>query len=464
MQGPIGRPIMALASEQGFTGKDRDLTVVFSSDGKPGTRVFLVGLGKKKTIAPETFRQRTAALVKKVMEFKRPVLDVILPEPKELSLEMSSLVRPIVEAAHLTTYQYRKYKTSPPEEPKPLENLNLVLSGRRLLTDKLRRLMAETETVCAGVAYARDLVNESPGNKTPEMIGALAEQLAVKKRVSVKVYHKDEIVAMGMGGLLSVASGSNQPPVFIHLSYAPAKAFKTIAIVGKGITFDSGGLNIKTGTSMNNMKCDMSGAAAVLAIFSVLRAVDLPLHIHGLVPLTENLSGGSAMKVGDVFKAHNGKTVEVLNTDAEGRLILADALSFGASLKPNLMIDMATLTGACVVALGPQITGALGTAPRMMQKLIELGRQTGEYFWELPLFDQYREWLKGKVADLNNIGKPGQAGTIAAGLFLQEFVSDTPWIHLDIAGTAWAEDGKDYLTPGGTGVPVRSLFALLKGL
>jgi leucyl aminopeptidase len=212
------------------------------------------------------------------------------------------------------------------------------------------------------------------------------------------------------------------------------------------------------------MKDDMSGGAAVLGFFRALQTVDLPVAVHGLIPLTENMSGGSAMKVGDVFKAYNGKTVEVLNTDAEGRLILADALAFGAALKPDLMIDMATLTGACVVALGPQITGVLGTASRLIEKLKTLGRETGESFWELPLYEAYRDWGKSRIADINNIGKPGLGGTIFAGLFLQEFVGEKPWIHLDIAGTSWTEDEKGYLTAGGTGVPIRSLFALLRGL
>jgi leucyl aminopeptidase len=297
------------------------------------------------------------------------------------------------------------------------------------------------------------------------MIGALAEKLAVPDRIKVNVYHKPEIEAMGMGGLISVASGSDNPPVFLHLEYTPKQAAKkTVAIVGKGITFDSGGLNIKTGASMNNMKDDMSGAAAVLGIFHALGELDWPHAIHGLIPLTENMSGGSAMKVGDVFKAYNGKTVEVLNTDAEGRLILADGLSYGAKLKPDLMIDLATLTGACVVALGTQITGALGTAAPQIAKLVAMGPETGEYFWELPLFEDYREALKSKVADINNTGKPGSAGTISAGLFLKEFVADVPWIHLDIAGTAFIEDEKGYLSPGGTGVPIRSLFALMMTL
>ena len=463
-----GKALMALAAEDGFSGKDKELVVI--RPGAPGEiagtvpqRVFLVGLGPKKSFTAETLRQRIAALVKHAGSLKKTGLDLLLPGPKDIRFGTDVAVQAVTEAAQLVSYQFLKYKAAPKEPTKELEILTIVLPERRLLNDKLKRLVADTEAACAGVRYSRNLTNEPANVKTPEQIGEWARELAVPGRITVKVHHKPEIEKMGMGGLLSVAAGSDQPPVFLHLSYEPKAAKKTIVLVGKGLTFDSGGLNIKTGTFMNNMKDDMSGGAAVLGFFHALRTVNLPVKVHGLVPLTENMSGGKAMKVGDVLKAHNGKTIEVLNTDAEGRLILADALAFGAALKPDLMIDMATLTGACVVALGPQVTGALGTAQKVIDKLIELGKSTGESFWQLPLYESYREWGKSKVADINNIGKPGQGGTIFAGLFLQEFVGDTPWVHMDIAGTALTEDEKGYLTAGGTGVPIRTLFALLKG-
>jgi leucyl aminopeptidase len=462
----MGRTLMALAVQDGFTGKDKDLVVVKpgkTTDGPQFARVFMVGLGARKSFTPEVLRQRMAALVKQASSLRITGLDLFLPEPKDVKFGIDNAVRAAVEAAELATYQFLKYKAPPEEKPPELEELSLVLPEKRLLNEKLKRVLAETSSICAGVKFSRNLTNEPANVKTPEQIGAWASELAMPGRITVKVYHKADIEKMGMGGLLSVAAGSDQPPVFLHLSYVPKAAKKTVVLVGKGLTFDSGGLNIKTGTFMNNMKDDMSGGAAVLGFFRALRTVDLGVKVHGLVPLTENMSGGKAMKVGDVFKAHNGKTVEVLNTDAEGRLILADALAYGAALKPDLMIDMATLTGACVVALGPLVTGALGTSQKTITRLIELGKTTGEEFWQLPLVELYRDWGKSKIADINNIGKPGQGGTIFAGLFLQEFVGATPWVHLDIAGTAFTEEEKGYLTPGGTGVPIRTLFALLKG-
>jgi leucyl aminopeptidase len=452
-----------LAAKEAFAGKDKELVLLYPCGGQPGRRVFLTGLGARRKCTAETIRQRIAAVVRRAKEAKSTALDVVLPSPKESSLELPYAVQAITEAAFLTSYKFDKYKAPPKEVLPELGAVNLVLSEKRLLTDRLRKVVSDAEAVCAGVAFSRNLTNEPASVKTPEQIGKWASELAKPGRITVKVHHKADIEKLGMGGLLAVAAGSDQPPVFVSLTYQPKGAKKSVVLVGKGLTFDSGGLNIKTGTFMNNMKDDMSGGAAVLGLFSALRTIDLPVAVHGLIPLTENMSGGSAMKVGDVFKAHGGKTVEVLNTDAEGRLILADALAYGAALKPDLLIDLATLTGACVVALGPQITGVLGTAAKQIQKLTQLGRATGENFWELPLFEAYRDWGKSRIADLNNIGKPGQAGTIFAGLFLQEFVADVPWIHLDIAGTSWVEPGdeKGYLTAGGTGVPIRTLLALL---
>ncbi|MEO0107857.1 MAG: leucyl aminopeptidase [candidate division WOR-3 bacterium] len=462
----LAKALATAGSEEGFSGKESELVIVHPTAGQPARRVFLVGLGKKADCGPERLRQRIAVLIRRAREARCPALSLSIPA-RDLPFEPATAVQAATEAALLASYRFTKHKTPSPDEPKPIETLNLVLPEKRLLSERLQRALSESEVVASGVTFARDLVNEPSSRKPPKAVGEIAQGLARPGRITVKVYHKPELEQLGMGGLLSVAQGSDQPPVFVHLHYRPrnrAPKLKSVALVGKGITFDSGGLNIKTGNFMDNMKDDMSGAAAVLGIFQVLGSIDLPLEVHGLIPLTENMSGGSAIKVGDVFKALNGKTVEILNTDAEGRLILADALSFGANLKPNLMIDIATLTGACVVALGPLVTGALGTDRRVIQKLIALGQSTGEHFWELPLFEGYREWGKSRVADINNIGRPGKAGTIFAGLFLQEFVGQTPWVHLDIAGTAWLDsaDEKHYLTAGGTGVPIRTLFALLR--
>jgi leucyl aminopeptidase len=319
--------------------------------------------------------------------------------------------------------------------------------------------------VADAVCYTRDLVNEPPSEKSPEKIGELATWLAKKGRISVEVLHKAALEKQGMNGILRVGAGSHEPPCLVHLHYKPKKAKKTVCLVGKGITFDSGGLSLKPSTSMDTMKSDMAGAATVLGVFKLLGDMNLPVEVHGLTPLAENLPGGSAQKPGDVLRAYNGKTVEVLNTDAEGRLILADALAFGSKLKPDVMVDMATLTGACVIAVGDEYSALFGTSRPTISALIRLGKEQGEWFWELPLVERYKSHIKSKVADIKNIGKPRVAGTIVAGLFLQEFVDkEVPWVHIDIAGPAFSTDGWDYARPGGTGVPVRTLAAWLKSL
>ena len=267
-----------------------------------------------------------------------------------------------------------------------------------------------------------------------------------------------------MGGIIGVGRGSHNSPVFIHLHYAGSKAKTRIALVGKGVCFDSGGLSLKGAEHMETMKMDMAGAAAVMGVMQAAEALKLPYVIDGYIPAVENMPGGGATKPGDVLKMLNGKTVEVLNTDAEGRLIIADALVYASKEKPDHLIDIATLTGACVVALGTGVTGVMGKSPELVKALVAAGEVAGEPMWQLPLVADYREQLKSKVGDLKNIGGRREAGTIIGGLFLQEFVGVPSWAHLDIAGTAWAD--RDHLAgpAGATGAPIRAIIAWMSGL
>jgi leucyl aminopeptidase len=322
------------------------------------------------------------------------------------------------------------------------------------------------ESYCEGAVLARDLINGPPSDVTPKVLADTARKIAKGKGIQLKVYDKKALKRMGAGGILGVNIGSSQEPFLIHLHYKPSgKPKKSIAIVGKGITFDSGGLSLKPAGSMETMKMDMSGAAAVLGVFSQLSRFKPNVEIHGIIPTTENMPGGKAYKPGDVLKALNGKTMEVLNTDAEGRLILADALSYAVRQKADEIVDMATLTGACVVALGSLVSGAMTNNPKLLERVKKSTLSTGESIWELPLVKEYREDIKSKVADIKNIGGGREAGTITAGLFLQEFVGDTPWVHLDIAGPAYLErefPALPYLSHGGTGLMVRSLLTFLR--
>jgi leucyl aminopeptidase len=320
------------------------------------------------------------------------------------------------------------------------------------------------------VVFCRDLVNRPPSDLHPADLVKTAKKIASRRgsRITLKVFGRNKLKAMGANGILTVARGSAIEPFLIHATYKPAKTSrntKRIVLVGKGVTFDSGGLSIKTGKGMEDMKCDMAGAAAVI---SVLKAITdappaaRPEHeIHVLVPTVENLINENSVKPGDVFYALNGKSVEVLNTDAEGRLILADALSYSERLKPDLMVDLATLTGACVAALGSDYAGLFSTDSKLEAELIAAGKSSGDLVWPLPLAPEYRFAINSSVADIQNIG-PGGPGAITAALFLKEFVpAKTHWAHLDIAGPAFVTRGNEVVRPGGTGFGVRLLLKLL---
>jgi leucyl aminopeptidase len=319
------------------------------------------------------------------------------------------------------------------------------------------------EAAARAVNFARDLINEPPSRKTPEVLGRAAQALS-GKGVRVKVYRKADLVRMKADALLGVNRGSAHPPVMVHLHYKPAgKPRRRIALVGKGITFDSGGLSLKTAEGMMTMKYDMAGAAGVLGIFSVLGDLKPSVEVHGIAPITENLPGPDAYKPGDVVRAMNGKTIEVLNTDAEGRIVLSDALSYTAKLPVDEIVDVATLTGAAAIALGKSIAAVMSNDDALFERLRKAAAAAGEKVWRLPLEKEYKEHIRSKVADLKNIGNPGEAGTIIGGLFLEEFVAGKKWAHVDMASVGWNPSGTLLSPPGATGVPVRTLLNLVLG-
>ncbi|KKU95471.1 MAG: putative cytosol aminopeptidase, partial [Candidatus Gottesmanbacteria bacterium GW2011_GWA1_48_13] len=319
------------------------------------------------------------------------------------------------------------------------------------------------ETVAQAVCFARDLVNEPPSLTTPTYLSRQALGIAkASALVSCEVLDKSDMEKLGMGGILGIARGSDEEPKFIKLSYAGGGR-KTVALVGKGITFDSGGLSLKSSEGMETMKIDMAGAAAILGIFQALTVLKPKVNVVGLICATENMPSGGAIKPGDVVTAMNGKTIEILNTDAEGRVVLADGLSYAVEkVKPDVMVDLATLTGACMVALGEEISGLFANDAKLAQSLKEAAEQSGEKIWELPLAKEYKELLKSSVADIKNISGKRYGGAINGALFLQEFVPDNiPWAHLDIAGPAWAEKDTPLEPRGATGVGVRMMLCWL---
>ena len=321
--------------------------------------------------------------------------------------------------------------------------------------------MRRGEIVGEAVNLARDLANTPPAEKYPTRLAEQIRIAATDAGIAVQVWDETRIRQERFGGLLGVAAGSENPPAFVVLDYRKGGDTPPLALVGKGVTFDSGGLSLKPSASMEDMKSDMTGAAVVAATMQAVARLDLKVNVTGYLALTENMTGGRAMKLGDVLTMRNGKTVEVLNTDAEGRLILADALAFAAENRPGRILDLATLTGACMVALGPKVAGLFSNDEDFCQKLLSVCRQTGERAWRLPLDDDYKEQLKSNVADLKNVGGKW-GGAITAAKFLEQFVDAKPWIHLDIAGPSWSESENASRDVGATGCFVRTLVGLIE--
>jgi leucyl aminopeptidase len=453
----------------GFSGKVGQ-TVILRSTGAAGNApaepdIVLVGLGDSALLVAdsglESLRRASAAFVRTVGPGDRAAL--LLPEGTELDAEQA--VAALAEGAVLASYRYDDFRTA--DAPDVLTTLVI---GVGSILDPARALTAAERgsRLAESVCLARDLVNEPPSSLTPEKFADIFVRRFIDvPELSIEVWDEDRIRAEHLGGLLGVARGSTQPPRLVRVDYEPSDPIEVdgrvphLALVGKGITFDSGGLSLKTPGGMETMKTDMGGAAAVLGAIDAAAALGARIRITAFTPLTENMPSGSATKPGDVLTARNGKTIEVLNTDAEGRLVLADGLSLAAEAEPDAIVDVATLTGAAVVALGKEIAGILGNDEGLIADVQAAGARAGESLWPLPLPDDYRSHIDSEVADMRNVGRPGQAGSIAAAMLLREFVGSVPWAHLDIAGPARSDDNSRYLTKGGTGFGVRTLVALV---
>ena len=372
----------------------------------------------------------------------------------------------VAEGALLGSYRFVGHKSENDEG----QIDRLIVLGAGLDGTGARRGIERGIRISRAVSLARDLVNEPPSSMTPRRLAEVAEEeLGSSGEVTFEVWDEQRIADEHLGGLLGVARGSAEPPRLIRASYEPSDPLEVdghvphVVLVGKGITFDSGGLSLKTAGGMMTMKTDMSGAAAVIGALSVCGDLGIRIRVTALTPVTENMPGGRATKPGDVLTIRNGKTIEVLNTDAEGRLVLADGLSLAAELEPDAIIDLATLTGACVVALGNAVAGLFGNDDDFSARVTAASQRAGEGTWPLPLPDEYRKHIDSDIADMKNIGKTGEAGAISAALLLARFVNDVPWVHLDIAGPARSDENDGVLTKGGTGFGVRTLIELLDG-
>jgi leucyl aminopeptidase len=460
--GPLPGPgVKEVGLEQAYrdaklTGKKLENLLVVRRDGDrfAAGAVLLVGVGEKAEFTSTVLRRVLGRVAGTLGRYGTAA--TTFPQASG-GRDLPAAVQASVEGLVLGAYRFDRYKTAKAE--KALTRVTVLGSARsdaKTARDAVKRGQVVAEAVC----WARDLVNTPAGDLPPAQIAREAQKMAREVGLRCKVWGKPELERGGFGGILGVGAGSMNPPRLIELWYKGAGTQTPVALTGKGITFDSGGLSIKDGKGMETMKCDMGGAASILATMKAIAILKPKINVIAAIPSSENMPSGSATKPGDVLTHRGGTTSEVLNTDAEGRLVLADALAYLAEKKPKVIIDTATLTGACMVALGDQITGAMGNDDTLFRDIEAAGDAVGETMWQLPLYEDYRRLIDSTVADVKNIGER-YGGAISAAWFLAEFVGDTPWIHLDIAGPAWADKVSDLGPKGGTGVPVRTLVRYL---
>jgi len=421
-----------------------------------------VGLGKKQELTLDKVRGVVAETCRMLRQ--KRVDDITT---RAIGTEIGGITperaaQAVTEGVLLGLYSFRKHMTKEAEHGE-IKQLTIMENDDTRLP-AIKRGSDRGKILAEATNLARDMGNEPANYMTPSHMAELAVQLAENYGLEVSILEQEQMRELNMGALLGVTQGSEQPPKFIVLRYQGGDSDEApVALVGKGITFDSGGISIKPSQGMDEMKVDMAGAAAVIAAMSAIAQLKPGINVISLTPCTENLPSGKALKPGDILTAMNGKTIEIVNTDAEGRLILADALCYARELGARQIVDVATLTGACKAALGELYSGALGNNQELMDKVIATSAEAGELIWQMPMPEQYKEQIKSTVADMKNVGNRW-AGTITAALFLAEFVNDTPWVHLDIAGTNTSDKERGYLVKGATGVPVRTLANLILSL
>jgi len=455
----LGGSLTKVAQTSKFAAKRGELLNFFPQTGFLAPWIVVVGLGKKNEFVANDL---TLAVGRFAGEMKKKIDSVALSLPLETDVPLSApmAAQSIGEGLYLGSYEFNKYQAKEEEGEKKLSTVIISKANAKGIKEGIEKAGLYAQATI----LARDLVNEQSSVATPTFLAELALSIAKKdKNITCKVYDRAEAEKLGMGAFLGIAKASATPPKFIHLEYKPEKGANKgkLAIVGKGITFDSGGINVKTGSSMKDMKMDMSGAAIVLAVFSVISAIKPDFPVVGLIAATPNLISGTSLVPGDVVRAMNGKTIEILDTDAEGRVTMADSLSYAVKEKASRIIDFATLTGACMVALGQDITGLFSNNRALAEEVKKAAFGAGEKMWELPLEKEYKDMNKSEVADIANIPNSRYGGAITAALFLQEFVDGKPWVHMDIAGPAFASKATDLGPKGGTGYGVRTVLNLL---
>jgi len=446
-----------------FKGKTGDELFLYEiGEGLP-KRILFLGIGNAEKVDREALRCLAGKSLNRCIKRNLTEMTLCIPDGSAIPLDNNMMLEALAEGACLANYIFNRYKK---EKKKPLKQVAFYIGGKSASNPS--KICSTIETVCSGTVLAREWVNMPPNDKRPEKLAQSIHKEAEKQKIKITVFDEKMLQKSKMGGILAVGSGSQNRPRMIILDYNPKKAGKikketqTIALVGKGVTFDSGGINLKPSDGLVDMKMDMSGAAAVAATLITIAKLKMDFRVVGLIPVVENMPSGGAARPGDIIESFSGKTVEIGNTDAEGRLILMDAISYAEkTFAPHVIIDLATLTGACVVALGEKIAGVFSKNKQLTDAIIASGENTYERCWAMPMPDDYKEMLKSDFADIKNVSSTRWGGAITGALFLSEFVKDTPWAHIDIAGPAFSRKKSDYCGPGGTGFGVRLIIDVI---
>jgi len=448
--------ISSLVSRGEIKGKFGEISIVHTFGKLPSRMVAIAGLGKRQDFNVDKIRGITGEFCRALRKLNCHKIATILHGAGIGGVELEASAEAITEGALLGLYSFTKYKKPEYEDVEEM----LIVVREKEKVPIMETDIAKGKVIASATNLARDMVNEPANYMTPSQMAEAAKEIASKCNLEFKVFDREDMEAMGMGALLGVAKGSNQPPKLITLAYkGDESSEKALGFLGKGITFDSGGISIKPSEGMGEMKDDMAGAAAVMTALGAIAQLKPKINVTAIIPTTENLPSGTALKPGDVLKAMNGKTIEVISTDAEGRLILADALSYAQKLGLSPLIDLATLTGACRVALGTLYSGLFGNDQDLVDTVNRAAERAGERMWQMPMPEEYKEQNKSEIADVKNTGNR-YGGAITAALFLAEFVANTPWVHIDIAGTAYSTKESRYIIKGATGVGVRTLVEL----
>lgn len=456
----LGGQLRELRETGEFSGKNQQAVLIHTRQALPAKRVLLLGLGKKKDVTLDRIRQAMGTACKKVRQAGARTWSAPVLGTDTVKAPMSDIAQAMVEGAMLGGYRFTHYQ-SDNEDPSEEIRAMTLLASRPNQVSGMKAGVRRGEASANATSFARDLCNHPANVMTPSRVAQEAQTIAKAFSLNLTVLERKDQEKLGMGGMQGVARGSQEPPKFIILEYAGGrKKDRPVVLVGKTITFDSGGISLKPSENMEQMKADMTGGAEVLGAVRAAAQLRLRINVVGILPATENMPGGRATKPGDILRMLNGKTVEVQNTDAEGRLVLADGLAYAARFNPQCIVDIATLTGACIVALGQFAIGMLGNDDALKADLKKAGEQAGERVWEMPLWEEYFEQLKSDVADMRNIGGRG-GGMITAGMFLNKFVGDCPWVHLDIASTDWSSSERPYIGKGPTAIGTRLLVQWL---